>query len=251
MEIQGSIPRLIKRAGYSAIRATGELPAHVRDIRHAPVLPQKSTYSPWLNDSGFIETYGRVQSHTLVDRLRCYELWSLVKESAKLAAGALIEVGVWRGGTGCLIADAARLAGLAETVYLCDTFQGVVKAGPRDTKYKGGEHADTSEDIVARLAADMGLKNLAILRGIFPDETSKAVTDPQFRFAHLDVDVYESTRDILSWVWPRLAPGGIVVFDDYGAYGCEGVTRLVNEVSGGNDRIFVHNTNGHGILMKR
>jgi O-methyltransferase len=249
--VTGFIPRFIKKAGYSAIRSAGELPANVPGIRHAPVLPQKSTYSPWLTDGEFISAFNSVQSNTLVDKLRCYELWSMVRQSAKLESGALIEVGVWRGGTGCLIARAAGLAGLAEPVYLCDTFSGVVKAGPMDPKYRGGEHADTTREVVEKLAAGMGLKDVVILQGIFPDDTAHAITASSFRFAHIDVDVYESASQVLKYIWPLLVPGGIAVFDDYGAYGCEGVTRLVNEMSDERDRIFIHNANGHGIMVKR
>jgi O-methyltransferase len=192
---------------------------------------------------------GAVRRHTLVDPLRCYELWSLVQQSAKLSEGALIEVGVWRGGTGCLIAEAARAAGVSAPVYLCDTFSGVVNVGAMDTRYKGGEHHDTSVDIVKQLAESMRLPSIQILQGIFPTDTGHLVRDT-FRFVHLDLDVYESTRQSLNFIWPRLVIGGIVVFDDYGIHGCEGVTRLVNEVSKRDDRVFVYNANGHGILIK-
>jgi hypothetical protein len=32
-----------------------------------------------------------------------------------------------------------------------------------------------------------------------------------FRLCHCDVDVYESAKGVLDWVWPRLSPGGVVV----------------------------------------
>jgi O-methyltransferase len=213
------------------------------------LLPLHATYSPWLNDTGFQKAMDAVRDHTLVDPLCCYELWALVQQSAKLSEGALIEVGVWRGGTGCLIAEAARLAGVSAPVYLCDTFSGVVNVGEMDTRYKGGEHADTSVQIVKNLAESMHLLSVKILQGIFPTATCKLVGDT-FRFAHLDLDVYESTRQSLDFIWPRLVSGGIVVFDDYGIHGCEGVTRLVNEVSAHADRLFIYNANGHGILIK-
>jgi O-methyltransferase len=240
-----SLSRFIKRTSYSAIRSTGELPAHVPEFRHAPLLPRFATYSPWLTDTHFMETMRAVRGHTLVDLLRCFELWSLVQQSAKLSHGALIEVGVWRGGTGCLIAEAA--SGLP--VYLCDTFSGVVNVSDKDTRYKGGEHSDTSVEIVQRLADSMGLSSVQVLQGIFPTDTGHLVEET-FRFVHLDLDVYESTRQSLDFLWPRLVPGGIVVFDDYGTHGCEGVTRLVNEVSKSRDRLFIYNANGHGILIK-
>jgi hypothetical protein len=65
-----------------------------------------------------------IQRNTLVDIYRCYELWTLVEQTSKLAGG-IMEVGVWRGGTGALIARKALIAGVEDPVYLCDTFQGV------------------------------------------------------------------------------------------------------------------------------
>jgi O-methyltransferase len=245
-----SLKRLVKKIGYSLIRSTGELRALSPEFRHAPVLPAMATYSPWLTDAAFNAAYRRIRANTLVDLLRCYELWSLVRESAKLTAGDLLEVGVWRGGTGCLIATAAQRAGLRQTVFLCDTFAGVVKAGPLDTRYAGGEHADTSRAAVESLAASMGLDQVRILQGIFPEETGAEIAARWFRFVHVDVDVYQSAKDILEWVWPRLVTGGIVVSDDYGAYGCEGATRAVNEWAARQDALLIHNANGHGMLVK-
>jgi len=81
---------------------------------------------------GFRTTYSQVQGATLVDKYRCFELWRLVEQSAKLESGAFIEIGVWRGGTAALIATQARDLGLKDKVYACDTFSGVVKAGEED-----------------------------------------------------------------------------------------------------------------------
>ena len=60
------------------------------------MLPEKATYSPWLADERFQSAFAQVVGNTLVDRLRAFEIWSLVRQSAKLTGGALIEVGVWR-----------------------------------------------------------------------------------------------------------------------------------------------------------
>ena len=248
--IPQGLARAIKKFGYDLIRSAGELPAHVPTLRHAPVLPVKATYSPWLTDENFQSSFREVTGYTLVDLFRCYELWSLVGQSAKLSAGAMIEVGVWRGGTGCMIARAAKLAGIGDSVYLCDTFEGVVKAGAMDTVYSGGEHRDTSREIVVGLAETMHLENVRVLKGIFPDQTAGAISESAIRFAHVDVDVYQSTKDIMSWIWPKLVPSGIVVFDDYGTHGCEGVTRIVNELALERECLFMHNLNGHAILIK-
>jgi O-methyltransferase len=180
---------------------------------------------------------------------RCYDLWSLVGESAKLA-GCLIEVGVWRGGTGALIAKKAMLCGIAEPVYLCDTFTGVVKASFHDPVYRGGEHADASQNAVETLIKALDLSNAVILQGVFPEETSEHIRDKKIRFCHVDVDVYQSAKDIVEWTWQRLVVGGIVVFDDYGSPACEGIRAYVDELRGCRDRLVIINSNGHAIVVK-
>ena len=69
-------------------------------------------------------------------------------------------------------------------------------------------------------------------------------------FCHIDVDVYQSAHDACSFVWPRLSPGGVVVFDDYGFLGCEGVTEYVDSLRSRTDCTVVGNANGHGVVIK-
>ena len=169
-------------------------------------------------------------------------------QQSTTVSGDILEVGVWRGGTGALLAKAVE--GSTKRVYLADTFTGVVKAGKNDPAYKGGEHSDTSRDIVAGLISTTKVANTELLIGIFPDETSDSVRN-SLALVHIDVDVYESAKSIFRWAMPRLSDGGVVVFDDYGFHGCEGVTRLVNELRSSREFLCVHNLNGHAVLLKR
>src|SRR5262249_46770479 len=155
----------------------------------------------WNCDPAFLETFVSIREFTLVDLYRCFELWELVRQSSKLQSGAIIEVGVWKGGTGALIAKAAHSLGLNAPVYLCDTFRGVVKAGQHDTYYKGGEHADASVLGVRRLLDSLDLRHVQILEGVFPEDTGSNLEHETFRFCHIDVDVYQSAKDILTWLW--------------------------------------------------
>jgi len=240
------VRRFFDLAGYYLVirKKDREYTAH----HYEQALPI-ANYAPWLSDISFRETYGIIKDYTKVDIYRCYELWQLIEQTAKLD-GALIEIGVWRGGSGALIAKKAILSGIKDKIYLCDTFTGVVKAGAHDFTYKGGEHADTTKETVEKLLDKLKLDNTKILVGIFPEATSKLVSDKTFRFCHVDVDVYQSAKDIVEWIWPRLAVGGMVVFDDYGFQGCVGVTRFVNEERNKKDRLVIHNLNGHGIFIK-
>jgi O-methyltransferase len=211
-----------------------------------------ATYSPWNLDEAFKTAYLQVKDGTLVDRYRCFELWRLVEQSAKLEGGALIEIGVWRGGTAALIAIQARDLGLRDRVFACDTFYGIVKAGPEDAHYVGGEHADTSRRLVEELFYEtLKLNNIEILAGVFPEDTGGLVENLKFRFCHIDVDVYQSAKDVTEWIWERLVPGGMIVYDDYGWDTTPGIARYVETQLPLKDRIVLHNLNGHAIVIKR
>jgi O-methyltransferase len=244
--------RLARQAGFSIAKGVA-LPfvrrEAVRSGAHEMAYPI-ATYAPWQADPEFRAAHNAIRGHTLVDVWRCHELWSLLGELRDVP-GAVLEVGVWQGGTGALLA--ARAAGLdfEDIVYLCDTWRGVVKTGAVDTYYRDGKHDDTSREIVERLIAQMKLRNVELLEGVFPEDTGDRIADQTFRMCHCDVDVYQSAKDVLGWVWPRLSPGGVVVFDDYGFPACPGVTKLVNEQRLRDDRLVLHNLNGHGIIVKR
>jgi O-methyltransferase len=217
---------------------------------YAPIKPVAG-YSPWLADDDFQAIYSLVKAHTLVDVYRLHELYHLIRQLGRLPPGDVLEVGVWRGGSGALMAKAAAHFGVSSTVFLADTFQGVVKAGANDSRYTGGEHADTSiEQVELLLSGVLHLDNYRVLQGIFPDQTGSALAERRFRLCHIDVDVYASARDVDAWVWDRLVPGGMVIYDDYGFEPCVGVTRYVNEQIGLDDRLILHNLNGHAVVVK-
>lgn len=222
--------------------------ASAPSFSHSVVIPV-ATYSPWLDDNIFQTAYKIIERNTLVDLYRCHELWSLVDQVASVE-GDILEVGVWRGGTGALMAARAQMQGQPKKVFLCDTFAGVVKAGGEDSSYEGGEHADTSVEVVETLLGKVGVSNAVILTGMFPEDTGHVVAENKFSLCHIDVDVYQSAKDVLDWVWPRLSVGGIVVYDDYGFPTCDGITRFVNEAGRKPGSVTIHNLNGHAITVK-
>lgn len=208
-------------------------------------------YAPWLTDEKFIHTYNKIKNYTLVDIYRCYEIFDFVKR-LEIIDGDIIEIGVWRGGTSAIMATALQDVNSTKNLFLCDTFAGVVKAGEFDIRYKGGEHKDTSDQLVKDLLSSLQLKNFHLLKGIFPEDTGREVENNTFSLCHIDVDVYRSAVDIIAWIYPKLSKGGALVFDDYGFRGCNGVTYLVNELRTQVDKwLYIYNLNGHAILIKR
>ena len=71
----------------------------------------------------------------------------------------------------------------------------------------------------------------------------------QIKLCHIDVDTYLSAKEIFDYAWPKIPVGGIVVFDDYGFWTCEGVTKYFNALDLKDGRK-IHNLNGHGIIVK-
>jgi O-methyltransferase len=245
-----TIRRMANRFGFEVTRVPKSNTGYLMDLEYELVRPY-ATYSPWNKDNLFQAVLASIEGFTLVDKYRCFELWKLIEQIAKLKNGSIIEIGVWRGGTGALIAKQAKNCGIEERVFLCDTFTGVVKAGAKDSVYKGGEHAETSRQVLEELIMTrMNLDNVEILEGIFPDQTGQRIEDLQFRFCHIDVDVYQSAKDIVDWIWDKMVPGGIIVYDDYGFSGCVGITKHVEEQMKCKDRLVIHNLNGHAIILK-
>lgn len=202
--------------------------------------------APWLTDAEFGAIYERVRGNTLVDRPRCYALVQIARQ-VRTVPGNILEVGVWRGGTTALLASARP----DRIVFAADAFAGVVKSQDWE-HYEDGAHADADRDKVAAFLADLGLANVRILEGIFPDDTGAQVAGESFSLVHIDVDVYSSASDILEFAWPRLSAFGIAVLDDYGfVSACAGVHRLGSEWAERDDCLFIASPNGQGYLVKR
>jgi O-methyltransferase len=246
---KGFLVRAIKKLIKDGIRATGhevrvyklnDRKINAMSYGRAEVLAQ---YLPWLDDSEFLQIRSVIQNYTLVDRIKCHELWQLIPQVIHLP-GDILEVGVWRGGTGALISYRAP----SKKVFLADTFRGVVKAGENDASYFGGEHSDTSVEIVQDLVSKLGCVNTEIMVGIFPDDFE--TLPEKYCFVHIDVDVHDSARDIMTAIWPALSVGGMVVFDDYGSDTANGITHLVNTYRGDIDKVVIHNMNGHAVVVK-
>jgi O-methyltransferase len=88
------------------------------------------------------------------------------------------------------------------------------------------------------------------LTGVFPDHTAARIKSNVIALLHIDVDVYQSAKDIVEWAVPRIQGGGLIVFDDYGQDGCDGITKLVHELRDMfTNYTFIHNLNGHAVAV--
>ena len=132
--------------------------------------------------------------------------------------GPFVEVGVYKGGSAWHLAKIAREQG--RELHLFDTFTGTPIAD-EDDNHRIGDFGDTALHEVRAAIPD------AIFHvGKFPDTLA---VDPLFKiaFVHVDCDQYQSVKDCIKYLWPLVAPGGVMLFDDGEC--TRGCTRAVVE----------------------
>jgi O-methyltransferase len=199
-------------------------------------------YSPWLGEPEFEPLYHAAKSNTLVSRDRCYILWRTLLQAKRLP-GDFIECGVFRGGTALLEATVIR----DRPLHLFDSFTGMPPDTEKTESFRPGDFNRTSEQHVAALLS--AFPTVKIHAGFIPD-TFKGLDVPTVAWAHVDVDLYRSVRDCIEWIYPRLAPGGVIVFDDYGFPSCPGARRAVDEAFADKPEIPICLPTGQCLVVK-
>jgi O-methyltransferase len=135
----------------------------------------------------------------------------------------VIECGVYRGMTLLGMAHLLRLRGEHVPIYACDSFAGFPEPTGEDARTDGSFHSytrrgyyhTTSEETLARSARHLGFgEQIRLVKGFFED-TLPHLGVESFSLAHIDCDLYGSYKTCLEHLYPRVLPGGFMVFDDY------------------------------------
>lgn len=215
--------RLLSTLGYFRLRTW--VAAHGDPIPDMHLY--QPLYSPWAGDPAFEQVFRQIEPHTLVSRDRCFVLWKTLQQAMRLR-GDVIECGVFRGGTALLEALTIRNQGRADTrqLHLFDSFEGMPKTTDGIDRFESGDFSTTSVEAVGRLFKPFSFVNLHV--GYIPD-TFAGLNISSIAWAHVDVDIYQSVRDCISFIYPRLVPGGYLIFDDYGFPSCASARRAVDE----------------------
>jgi hypothetical protein len=142
--------------------------------------------------------------------------------------GDLIETGVWRGGATILMRAILKARGVLDRgVWAADSFEGLPVADtnryPADGEiaFDGVEALMVSQGEVEENFRRYGLLDdqVHFLKGWFRD-TLPSVADRTWAVIRLDGDMYESTMDSLTNLYPGLSPGGYVILDDFHLESC-------------------------------
>lgn len=160
-------------------------------------------------------------------------------------SGAVVECGVWRGGAMMAIARSLMEMGdSSRDLYLFDTFEGMppptsedramdgVSAAqllarkPRDTEDHVWAYASLPDVQEAMQSTGYPKEKVHFVQGLVEATIPSSAPD-SIALLRLDTDWYQSTKHELEHLPALLAPGAVVIFDDYGTWA--GARRAVDE----------------------
>jgi O-methyltransferase len=218
--------RLVRRLGYDLVPREHGFP---QDFDHEA-----------------IETIRRVEPYTMTGLERVFALIQAVRYVVRAdIPGSIVECGVWRGGSMMAAAYTLKQLGKSDRdLCLFDTFEGMseptdvdisLKGEPASVRYERAER--TSEGLrwcyasieeVRKNMHDTGYSQarVSFAKGKVED-TIPGHAPSQISILRLDTDWYESTLHELTHLYPRLAPGGVLIVDDYGHW--LGARKAVDE----------------------
>jgi O-methyltransferase len=200
----------------------------------------------YFRDTEFLADYQRFDRQNYRSLDRKFALRELLKLALR-RHGDLAECGVFRGATAFLMGKAIRQAGGNRTLHLFDSFAGLSQPQAADGSYwQPGSLACSLADVQAALQDFADL--IAYHPGWIPTRFQDVV-DRRFCCVHIDVDLYQPTRDALVFFHPRMVTGGVIVCDDYGFDTCPGARRAMDEFFASRTELVIHLPTGQGIVF--
>ncbi len=165
-------------------------------------------------------------AETMVGRARLDNLQACITAVIQDGvAGDLIETGVWRGGASIFMRAVLAALGVHERlVWVADSFRGLPPPKPElfpadaGLDLSGFPELAVGIDRVKANFARYGLLDgqVRFLQGWFSETLPSAPID-RLAVIRLDGDLYESTMDAITALYPKLSVGGYLIVDDYKA----------------------------------
>lgn len=214
---------------------------------HDPGLPTLQAYHVDPDVIAVTERLALFGSIGLVDRFRLLILLRLLR-STEYVPGEVWELGVYQGGTALLLRnELARASGGQTMLRLFDTFAGMPATDAMRDVHVAGDFADASLAQVQPLVGDDPFIDWRA--GLVP-ETFAGLDGVVLRFVHVDLDIYAPSVATIAFAWPRMGPGAIMVFDDYGFQSCPGARMAVDEFCVAQGAVLVPLPSGQAFVIK-
>lgn len=234
------VKQLASRAGYRIERRDRLAETIPADYNHSPFLP-------------------RVYRGSL-DRIMYFR--DQLERVANVS-GDIVECGVSIGHGALLFLLLSEYIGVERVYYGFDSFEGFPDPVDKDEKTPitgRGFWANPPETVMkvlrdGRLPEAWIDERVRLSKGWFQDTLPKYTG--RIALLHLDCDLYESYKYCLETLYERVAPGGIVMFDEYADSRWPGATKAIDEFFAGRVekvqahakcswKYFVHKAGGGG-----
>ncbi len=181
-----------------------------------------------------IDLYTSVKPYTLTSPERIIALRDAVRYISRTGVvGAIVECGVWRGGSMLTIAKTlVEERDTGRDLYLYDTFTQMPPPTDEDVDLHGMPIADIYEEALAfegyanlpldRVRALMEStgypsERLHFVPGMVEETIPDSAPD-EIALCRLDTDFYLSTKHEMEHLAPRITEAGILIVDDYGHF---------------------------------
>ena len=155
----------------------------------------------------------------------------LCAQEALEIKGDFVEMGCYKGDTSLVLAEI--LKGTVKRLFIYDSFEGLPMRGEKDESVLGQDFREGELKVSKREVKERflraGLAVPIIKKGWFSELSDLDLPD-EIAFAFLDGDFYESIKDSLRLVLPRLTKGGILIVHDYTNPALPGVKKAVDEI---------------------
>jgi hypothetical protein len=213
-------------------------------------------FGPFVRDAGFERSYRELAmtwEPAAATDMR-WRMWILTRASrhCRGLAGDFAEFGTWRAGCAFMILATADLAP-GTRLLLFDTFEGIpargLTAGEAEAGFAGRYGDDVSVDYVTTTLSawsDQVTINPGDVFDTVPRELRGALA-----FVHIDLNASAATRHVLEHTFPRMASGGMIVFDDYGWPGYEDQREVIDEFFAARDEEVVALPTGQALVVAR
>jgi len=147
--------------------------------------------------------------------------------------GAIVEFGCYIGTTSLFIRRLLDTYNDTREFHVYDSFAGLPPKTTQDEsragdQFQAGELAVSKKQFLQQFQKAC-LRPPIVHKGWFSNLAGDDVP-PKIAFAFLDGDFYESIRDSLRLVLPRMQQGGVIVVDDYAREALPGAAKAVHEL---------------------
>jgi O-methyltransferase len=201
----------------------------------------------WWGDPQFNDYLSRFGESDGFNTYRKWTLWQLLRLTLRVE-GDTAECGVFEGGSSWLIcAWNAQNKGDRQH-HLFDSFEGVSAPMPIDgTHWRKGDLCASQDLVLSNLQPFA--RSLHFHKGWIPERFAD-VANSRFAFVHVDVDLYEPTRDSVAFFYHRLSPGAVFLCDDYGFTSCPGATMAIDQFLADKPEKMLALPTGGGFLVR-